>query len=133
MTKGVSCGFLCRAVRHGMGGHSHSCPTSKTGDLLRSTVSATSCTAAAATLSRCAPLPDCFISLQSIRLLAVQLYMYLMLAAKNNRQKTACGFAFQNFSRPVTLQDLPYPKEMYAALALTDPDYPGSCGRCYEV
>ncbi|BDA41289.1 hypothetical protein COCOBI_02-0690 [Coccomyxa sp. Obi] len=45
----------------------------------------------------------------------------------------SCGYFEQNFSRPVTLQDLPYPKEMYAALALTDPDYPGSCGRCYEV
>ena len=33
----------------------------------------------------------------------------------------------------MTLADLPYPKEMYAALALTNPDYPGSCGRCYEV
>ena len=53
-----------------------------------------------------------------------------MLEAAADSSLSGC---LQNFSQPVTLQDLPYPKEMYAALAQTDPDYPGSCGRCYEV
>ena len=29
--------------------------------------------------------------------------------------------------------NVPYPKQMLAALANIDVDYPGSCGRCYEV
>jgi hypothetical protein len=28
---------------------------------------------------------------------------------------------------------LPFPREMYAALADTNEDFPGSCGRCYQV
>jgi cullin-associated NEDD8-dissociated protein 1 len=28
---------------------------------------------------------------------------------------------------------LPFPKEVYAAVADTNEDYPGSCGRCYQV
>ncbi|KAI8476465.1 MAG: hypothetical protein J3K34DRAFT_455778 [Monoraphidium minutum] len=28
---------------------------------------------------------------------------------------------------------LPFPREQYAAAADANPDYPGSCGRCYEV
>ena len=29
--------------------------------------------------------------------------------------------------------DLPFDKGQVAALAQKDPDYPGSCGRCYEI
>ena len=29
--------------------------------------------------------------------------------------------------------DLPFDKAQVAALAQKDPDYPGSCGRCYEI
>ena len=39
----------------------------------------------------------------------------------------------QNYTEGVTYDNLPYPKEMLAALANTDEDFPGSCGRCYEV
>lgn len=28
---------------------------------------------------------------------------------------------------------LPFPREMYAAVADSNEDYPGSCGRCYQV
>ena len=30
-------------------------------------------------------------------------------------------------------EDLPFEKEHAAALANVNPDFPGSCGRCYEV
>ena len=33
----------------------------------------------------------------------------------------------------VTYADQAYNKNMVAALASADPDYPGSCGRCYEI
>ena len=33
----------------------------------------------------------------------------------------------------VSYADQAYPKEMVAGLASADPDYPGSCGRCYEI
>ena len=31
------------------------------------------------------------------------------------------------------LQDLPFPRDQVAAAANVNPDYPGTCGRCYEV
>lgn len=33
----------------------------------------------------------------------------------------------------VSYSNQAYPRDMIAALASADPDYPGSCGRCYEV
>lgn len=39
----------------------------------------------------------------------------------------------QNFTEGVTYDNVPYPKDMLAAVANIDEDYPGSCGRCYEV
>lgn len=39
----------------------------------------------------------------------------------------------QNFTEGVTYDNVPYPKEMLMAVANIDQDYPGSCGRCYEV
>jgi hypothetical protein len=38
----------------------------------------------------------------------------------------SCGYTNSDGS-------LPFPREMYAANADTNVDYPGSCGRCYEV
>lgn len=38
----------------------------------------------------------------------------------------ACGYTNSDGS-------LPFPREMYAAAADANADYPGSCGRCYEV
>lgn len=38
----------------------------------------------------------------------------------------SCGYTNSDDS-------LPFPREMYAAVADTNEDYPGSCGRCYEV
>ena len=39
----------------------------------------------------------------------------------------------QNYSEGVSYANVPYPKQMLAALANIDVDFPGSCGRCYEV
>ncbi len=39
----------------------------------------------------------------------------------------------QQGSNAVTYADEVYPRDSIAALANNDPDYPGSCGRCYEV
>ena len=39
----------------------------------------------------------------------------------------------QNYTEGVTYANVPYPKEALAALANIDEDFPGSCGRCYEV
>ena len=33
----------------------------------------------------------------------------------------------------MTYADEVFPRDAVAALANNDPDYPGSCGRCYEV
>lgn len=33
----------------------------------------------------------------------------------------------------VTYDNQAFPKDMVAGLASADPDYPGSCGRCYEI
>ena len=41
-------------------------------------------------------------------------------------EQGSCGYTNSDGS-------LPFPKEMYAAVADTNEDYPGSCGRCYEV
>lgn len=41
-------------------------------------------------------------------------------------QQGSCGYTNADLS-------LPFPREVYAALADTNEDYPGSCGRCYEV
>lgn len=38
----------------------------------------------------------------------------------------SCGYTNSDGS-------LPFPKDMYAAAADTNLDYPGSCGRCYQV
>jgi cullin-associated NEDD8-dissociated protein 1 len=38
----------------------------------------------------------------------------------------SCGYTNSDGS-------LPFPREMYAAAADTNEDFPGSCGRCYEV
>ena len=38
----------------------------------------------------------------------------------------ACGFTNSDKS-------LPFPRDIYAAVADTNADYPGSCGRCYQV
>jgi hypothetical protein len=38
----------------------------------------------------------------------------------------ACGYTNSDGS-------LPFPREMYAAAADANADYPGSCGRCYQV
>jgi len=38
----------------------------------------------------------------------------------------SCGYTNSDGS-------LPFPREMYAAAADTNEDYPGSCGRCYQV
>jgi hypothetical protein len=38
----------------------------------------------------------------------------------------ACGYTNSDGS-------LPFPREMYAAAADANEDYPGSCGRCYQV
>ncbi|BDA51307.1 hypothetical protein COCOBI_18-1840 [Coccomyxa sp. Obi] len=45
----------------------------------------------------------------------------------------SCGYTQQNFTEGVTYDNVPYPKEMLMAVANIDVDYPGSCGRCYEV
>ena len=39
----------------------------------------------------------------------------------------------QNYTEGVTYDNVPFPKESLAALANVDVDFPGSCGRCYEV
>ena len=37
-------------------------------------------------------------------------------------------------SKPsMPLQDLPFPRDQVAAAANVNPDYPGTCGRCYQV
>jgi cullin-associated NEDD8-dissociated protein 1 len=41
-------------------------------------------------------------------------------------QQGSCGYTNADLS-------LPFPREVYAAVADTNEDYPGSCGRCYEV
>ena len=41
-------------------------------------------------------------------------------------EQGACGFTNSNGA-------LPYPRDIYAAASDTTPDYPGSCGRCYQV
>jgi cullin-associated NEDD8-dissociated protein 1 len=38
----------------------------------------------------------------------------------------SCGYTNSDGS-------LPFPREAYAALADANEDYPGSCGRCYQV
>lgn len=38
----------------------------------------------------------------------------------------SCGYTNSDGS-------LPFPREVYAANADTNVDYPGSCGRCYQV
>lgn len=38
----------------------------------------------------------------------------------------SCGYTNSDGS-------LPFPREVYAAVADTNEDYPGSCGRCYQV
>ncbi|CAL5225943.1 g8740 [Coccomyxa viridis] len=45
----------------------------------------------------------------------------------------SCGYTQQNYTEGVTYANVPYPKEALAALANIDEDFPGSCGRCYEV
>eukprot|EP00891_Asterochloris_glomerata_P000903 jgi/Astpho2/903/Aster-00744 len=45
----------------------------------------------------------------------------------------SCGFTSQNGTEAVTEEDVPVADNMVAALANTATDYPGSCGRCYEV
>ena len=39
----------------------------------------------------------------------------------------------QNYTEGVTYANVPYPKQMLAAMANIDESFPGSCGRCYEV
>lgn len=39
----------------------------------------------------------------------------------------------QQGTNAVTFGDEVYPRTAIAALANNDPDYPGSCGRCYEI
>lgn len=46
---------------------------------------------------------------------------------------TACGLWSTRDGASVNYQDLPFPKENVAAMSVADPDYAGSCGRCYEV
>ncbi|EIE19971.1 hypothetical protein COCSUDRAFT_67654 [Coccomyxa subellipsoidea C-169] len=45
----------------------------------------------------------------------------------------SCGYTQQNFTEGVTYDNVPYPKDMLMAVANIDADFPGSCGRCYEV
>ena len=43
------------------------------------------------------------------------------------------GVLAQNGRENVTYGNQVYPRNAMAALANNDPDYPGSCGRCYEI
>ncbi|KAK9839232.1 hypothetical protein WJX81_002973 [Elliptochloris bilobata] len=45
----------------------------------------------------------------------------------------SCGYYEQNGRQDVTYGNQVYPRNAMAALANNDPDYPGSCGRCYEI
>lgn len=39
----------------------------------------------------------------------------------------------QNYTEGVSYANVPYPKQMLAAMANIDEAFPGSCGRCFEV
>jgi hypothetical protein len=39
----------------------------------------------------------------------------------------------QNYTQGVSYDNVPYPKDMLAAMANIGEAFPGSCGRCYEV
>ncbi|KAK9801963.1 hypothetical protein WJX73_002009 [Symbiochloris irregularis] len=46
----------------------------------------------------------------------------------------SCDYASQRGNQGQTFQqDFPFPVDQVAALANINPDYPGSCGRCYEI
>ena len=45
----------------------------------------------------------------------------------------SCEYASVRDGVPRDYSDLPFDKSQVAALAQKDPDYPGSCGRCYEL
>jgi cullin-associated NEDD8-dissociated protein 1 len=45
----------------------------------------------------------------------------------------SCGYYQQTGAEPVTAADLPYGQDFVAAASNVNLDYPGSCGRCYEV
>lgn len=45
----------------------------------------------------------------------------------------SCGLWSTRDGQPIDYQDLPFPKEQVGAVANINPDYAGSCGRCYEV
>jgi len=45
-----------------------------------------------------------------------------------------CQYYSRNLGeQTVTYDNQAFPKDMIAALGSADPDYPGSCGRCYEI
>jgi len=49
-------------------------------------------------------------------------------------QKKPCTCFFQPRAKQhLTYDDVPFPHDGVAALADVNPDFPGSCGRCYEV
>ena len=45
----------------------------------------------------------------------------------------SCQYASVRDGVPRDYSDLPFDKGQVAALACKNPDYPGGCGRCYEI
>lgn len=45
----------------------------------------------------------------------------------------SCGYLSQNGTQGVDFSNVPFPVDMLAAVANVNEDYPGSCGRCYEL
>ena len=45
----------------------------------------------------------------------------------------SCEYASVRDGIPRDYSDLPFFRNEVAALAQKNPDYPGSCGRCYEI
>ncbi|KAK9827704.1 hypothetical protein WJX81_002445 [Elliptochloris bilobata] len=45
----------------------------------------------------------------------------------------SCGYFNQQGTGAVSYSNEIFPRDAVAALANNDPDYPGSCGRCYEI
>lgn len=45
----------------------------------------------------------------------------------------SCGYLSQDGNQAVDFSNVPFPVDMLSAVANINDDYPGSCGRCYEI
>ncbi|KAL3157021.1 hypothetical protein ABBQ38_001272 [Trebouxia sp. C0009 RCD-2024] len=45
----------------------------------------------------------------------------------------SCGYLSQAGTEAVDFPNVPFPKDMLSAVANINDDFPGSCGRCYEI